>query len=303
MSDVFCDHLSISMPVEEWDAFRQEVAPLFDMIGARVEFDQQDSRGESRLVLWHASPGTCRAERKGLVMWVSATGAFLAGLRCARIFQSYLATIGSRPHRVTRLDASLDRKEDAAPVLARLVDQVFSDEGLHVTRKRVKSSDATTVMTRRQDGQNTGTLYLGPKHADVRPCIYDKRDERIKAGLPDVGPLTRYECRIRSGVGPTLRDAAQPEAIFWHFMGEVLPVPPEAPVWTRHAEGFELVRPPAALPAARLLRRVESSDDLRDMVRLAIEVGPYGLSLLQGAIAKLHASVDESAPVEVAHVA
>ena len=297
MNDVFCDHLTFSTPVEEWDSFRGEVASLFDMIGASVEFDTD------RMVQWRAAAGTCRASRVGLVMVVSATGSFLAGLRCAKIFRDYLATIGTHPHRVTRLDASLDQPHDTAPVLAELVRKVSSADGLNVTRKRLKPSDCTRYVTQREDGLDTGSVYLGPVNADVRPVVYDKRKERMDAGLLDVGPLTRYECRIRSGVGPTLRDASEPAAIFWHFMGGVLAKPADAPVWSSHAEGFSLDRPPPALPAARLLRRVNASEDLRDMLRLAAEVGPYGLSLLQGEIAKLYQVAGRGAGVSPADAA
>lgn len=291
MSDVFCDHLTFSTPVDEWESFRLAASPLFDTIGAQVEYETD------RATLWRAGSGTCRAERKGLVMVVSATGAFLAGLRCARLFREYLSTISVRPHRVTRLDASLDRAEDTAPVLADLVRKVSSPDGLHVTRKRVKPGSCTRYVTQRADGLDTGSVYLGPVNADVRPVVYDKRKERTDAGLPDVGPLTRYECRVRSGVGPSLYDADRPAALFWHFMGDVLPVPVDAPAWSSHAEGFVLVRSPPPLPAARLLRRLDASADLLAIVRLAVQVGPSGLALLQSEIAKLYRWAERGAGV------
>lgn len=297
MTSVFCDHLTFSTPVDEWESFREDAGPLFDMIGAQVEIDTD------RMTQWRAGNGTCRASRVGLVMVVSATGTFLAGLRCAKIFRDYLSTISTRPHRVTRLDASLDQPHDTAPVLADLVRKVSSSEGLHVTRKRIKPEACTRYVTQRSDGQDTGSVYLGPVNADVRPVVYDKRKERMDAGLPDVGPLTRYECRVRSGVGPSLYDADQPTAIFWHFMQDILPVPVDAPTWSPHAEGFALVRPPPPLPTARLLRRVDASADLKDIVRLAGELGPYGLTLLQAEIAKIYNWVVRGAGVSPADTA
>lgn len=289
--NVFCDHLTCSMPLADWEEFRQEAAPLFDMIGAQVDYDSE------RQVQWRAGKGTCRATRVNSVWVISATGAFLAGLRCLRIFSQYLATIASHPHRVTRLDASLDLKHDTPQVLAKLVQQASSSEGLHVTRKRIKPQDCTRYVTQRADGLDTGSVYLGPVNADVRPVVYDKRKEQLDAGMQDLGPLTRYECRIRSGVGPSLRDAAEPTSIFWHFMGEVLDKPADAPEWTPHGLGFDVLRSPPALPAARLLRRLDASEDLRDLLRLAREVGPYGLSLMQGQIAKLYEGAERGAGV------
>lgn len=282
MTEVFCDHLSVTTPVDDWPSMRAELAPVFDSIGAALEYDTD---GES---LWRAGTGTCKAKRYGLVTMLSATGAFLAGLRAAEFFGAYLATIGSHPHSVTRLDASMDVKQDTAPVIAALVDKVASEEGLRVTRKRVRPADCSRFVHRRADGQDTGTVYLGPKDADVRPCIYDKQQERLDKGLCDVGPLTRYECRIRKGMGPTLRDAYEPTAIFWRFMGEVLPVPANAPTWASSEVGFVLPVRVVDNPAQRLVRRLDASTDLRDMLRLAHEVGPFGLSFLQARIAELY---------------
>lgn len=294
MTGVFCDHLTFSTPVDEWDSFRGDVGPVFDLIGAQVEFDTD------RMTQWRAGNGTCRASRVGLVMVVSATGAFLASLRCAKVFRDYLSTISTRPHRVTRLDASLDQAHDTPPVLADLVRKVASPEGLHVTRKRIQADACTRYVTQRADGADTGSVYLGPVNADVRPVVYDKRKERMDKGLSDVGPLTRYECRVRSGVGPSLYDADQPAGIFWNFMKGVLPAPLDAPAWSPYAEGFAIVRSPPPSPAQRLLRRLDASEDLRDMLRLAIQVGPSGLALLQTEIAKVYRWLERGAGVSPA---
>lgn len=282
MTDVFTDHLSITTPVDDWPAMRDDVLPMFDSIGACLEYDKD---GES---LWRSGSGTCKAQRRGLVTMLSATGAFLVGLRAAEMFGAYLAAIGSHRHRVTRLDASMDVKCDAALVIAALVDKVESDIGLHVTRKRVLPGDCSRFVHRRPDGLDTGTVYLGPANADVRPCIYDKRQERIDKGLCDVGPLARFECRIKKGMGPTLRDAFEPTAIFWRFMGDVLPTPANAPKWSASQVGFVLPVRVLDNPAQRLVKRLDSSTDLRDMIRLAREVGPFGLSFLQSRIADLY---------------
>lgn len=282
MTEVFTDHLSVTTPMDDWAAMRESVSPLFDSIGAGVEFDTDSE------TLWRAGTGTCRAKRYGMVMMLSATGSFLAGLRVKAILDEYLATLGQHRHSVTRLDASLDLPVDASPVIAALVAKVSSDEGLRITRKRVRPDDCTRFVHVRADGQDTGTAYLGPKDADVRPCIYDKRQERLDKGLCDVGPLTRFECRIRKGMGPSLHDASRPTAIFWRFMGDVLPRPANAPVWSPAEVGFVLPARVGLNATERLLRRLEFSADLRDMLKLAHEVGPYGLSFFQSQVAKLY---------------
>ena len=100
--------------------------------------------------------------------------------------------------------------------------------------------------------------------------MYDKRRERLDKGGSDLGfDLTRYELRLR-GVGATLRDAYEPSSVFWHYMApDFLPRPAGVPEWLSGAEGFSVPKVDPVLPAVRLVRRVEASDDFMDLVRLA----------------------------------
>ena len=272
----FCDHVGVTIPVEYWDALRLDISPELDSIGMGVEMDSE------RAVLWRdpAASGTVRAERIGKVWKIGTSGAVCAGLRSVGRFESYLAAIGSRPHRVTRLDASVDLKVDAAPIVAKVTRQGQAGE-LQLTRKAVPPRDVLNFSGVRVDGAVSGTVYVGAKRADVRMVIYDKRHERISRKLPDVGDLTRYELRLRSRCGVTLRDAAEPAGVFWHYASpEFLPCPSGTPAWVPGGSGFELTKTAPELPAARLRRRVDASAELSSLLALAHECGPYGVEFL-----------------------
>ncbi len=273
----FCDFVSVTVPVDEWAGLRVDISAELDAIGMSVEVN------EERAVLWRSpnARGTVNAKRVGMVWAIGCSGAVCAGLRLAGRFNAYLSAIGQRPHRVTRIDASVDFAVDAAPIVAAVA--AAGQKGkLSLTRKRIRPSDVETHIGVRADGVLSGTVYLGAKNADVRMMVYDKQHERMqKWKLPDVGPLTRYELTLRAGTGVTLRDAAEPAGVFWHYASpDFLPAPSDAPAWVSGGTGFYLDPHVPLLPAQRLKRRVESSRDLAALVVLAHECGPFGMSLL-----------------------
>lgn len=272
----FCDHVAVTVPADVWDLLRVELSTELDTLGMGVEVDAE------RAVLWRepSATGTVKAEKVGRVWKVGTSGAVCAGLRAAGRFESYLAAIGQFPHRVTRLDATVDVKTDAAPVVAEVTRAGRAGE-LQLTRKSVKPKDVVTLTGVRVDGEISGTVYVGAKRADVRMVVYDKRHERITRKLPDVGNLTRYELRLRSGTGVTLKDAAEPDGVFWHYADPAfLSRPSGAPEWVPGGTGYELQRLEPSLPAARLKRRVEASAEIGSLLALAHEVGPYGVDFL-----------------------
>lgn len=290
---VFCDYVQVTVPTGSWRDTREAVQPVLDAVGMSIEVDDE----RAGRVLWRSGDGTVSAKRIGGVVALGASGSVLAGLRMAGLLHRYLAELGSQPHRVTRLDATLDVAERTAPVIERLANAVVSSDGVALSRKRVSPRHCTRYVTRTAQGDDTGTLYLGSAQADVRLCLYDKQQERIDKGLPDVGhPLTRYELRLRGGTGITLRDAAAPASVFWHYMAPaILPRPAGVAEWDAHGSGFALELADVPLPAARLVRRVQASAEAAALVRLADEAGPYGFALLCTELRKLVATGDGDA--------
>lgn len=276
MGEPFADFVGITVPHVEWSALRSEVECEFEGLGMSVE------RDENRAVLWRSADGhgTVKADRRAQVWAMGVSGSVCAGLRVARRFQSFLHAVGARPHRVTRLDATLDLVEDAAPVVARIAAAGRRGE-LQLTRKRIRPADVETHLGLRVDGVESGTVYCGPKHADARMVVYDKRHERLRRKLCDVGDLTRYELRLKSGLGISLRDCDRPGPVFWHFASPgFLPAPEVREAWVPSALGFECEKVEPLTPFRRMLSLIDASPDVGKLLSLADQVGPYGLRLL-----------------------
>ncbi len=284
MPPVFADAVQITFDRADWRPVRDLLLPLLDTLGCETRVDRPaDEAG-----LWRApTGGSLKTERYGGVVALGASGQFLAHLRAHDLLNTYLATLGTVPHKVTRLDATMDVDVDAPPVLHRLVKRARTGDGLQLTRKRILSAHVTTMLSTRLDGRLSGTAYMGSKTAPVRLCLYDKQKERVDAGVLDAAPCLRYELRLRNGL-PTLRDVSAPASIFWHHMRTVLRRPAGVPEWTPALDAFRPERVPLDADY-RLRRRVEGSPDIAALVALA--------DSLPGGRARLHAEIDWAYPV------
>lgn len=287
---VFCDDLRVTVPEADWPASESDLRAVLDRLGAQVEFKAHDRTG------WRVEGGTARSQKCGRVWSFSASGRLLAGLRAASLLGGFLGALAGRPHRVTGIHCTVDRREPTPPVIERLLSVAGSENGLRISRKAVSPQAIQRYISRNAAGVDTGTIYLGKKNAEVRAAVYDKRQEMIEKGGVDVGhDLTRYELRLRSQVGATLRDAYDPAPLFWHYMApDVLPAPDGVRAWVSNAEGFELPAPAFSPPLERLQSRIYASDDLADMLRLAHQVGPHGFDVL---VSMLRARYAVTSPV------
>ena len=127
--------------------------------------------------------------------------------------------------------------------------------------------------------------------------VYDKRHERISRKLPDLGDLTRYECRLRGGLGISLRDCSEPASVSWHHVApDFLPRPDGVEAWTPGAVGFVLDKLSPPTPFARMLAVLDQSSDVRRLLTLADQVGPYGLRTLLARIEAMARGAGEPSP-------
>ena len=274
MTEVFCDDLRVTVPLDFWPDVSGPLAAVLADVGMAPEF--RDDKREQ----WRVQGGTVRTETYRVVRSVSASGQALARMRAMGLLGGFLATLGAVPCKVTGLHATLDREEPTPEVLERLMVKAASPEGLRAGRKRIPLGDLQRYLVRLPDGTDTGSIYCGPKTNEIRPVVYDKREERMAKGLPDPGvDITRYELRLRD-VGATLRDAFDPTAIFWKYMApDFLPAPENVPEWVPHGEGYALDKPVPLSPAERLSRRFMDSLDVADLVKIAASF-PGGMDYL-----------------------
>lgn len=260
---VFCDWLDVTFHAERNPV--GSLASLLLSVGAEVAAD-----GVYRL-----GDGTVHMGRRYGVMRVSASGGALAHLRFIGKFMDWLSVISEWPHRITRLDAAMDVDRDGADVLDELR-AAYPGGQVNLGRKALP---VALLLAVRPDGRETGSFYVGRRsRARATARVYDKRQERLDKRGQDGPPRTRYEVTVKQDYGATLRDAAEPERLFWHvaspaLLGRPEDVPEWAPDWS---QGWRADPRPDLLPAEVLGRRLSNSAELALLLSIADEMGPGG---------------------------
>lgn len=268
-----CDYLNVTFDRNLNPASALE--KLLLSMGADVRFDGLYRLGES---------GTVKLGVRYGVYCVSASGAALAHMRDVGGFMHWLSALGEFPHRITRLDAAVDFGEDGADVYDRLRGR-YPSGFVNLGRKALQVKHITQI---RPDGRETGTFYVGHRSkARATARVYDKAWERlVNAGV--VGPpRTRYEITVKQDYGATLRDAAEPDRLFWHVAAPaLLDRPADMPDWCADwGTGWQAPSRPDLLPADILSRRVPVSPELGLLASIADEMGPGGRAWLVRQIA------------------
>lgn len=299
----FCDFLGVTYPRDEFHDAREAVLAVLP--GSAY----QEAEGSIRL----ADPGAEGLLRMGIkygVGIITASGGFLQCLRHTQVyspsqpdqvhecFSEFLAALTVAPHRVTKLHATMDLVRDGREVVPALYDRAKSG-GITLTRKAVPPSQVSMVRRPALYGPgDTGTVYIGKRTRDVWVKVYDKRNELLDRrevledsptldGFYDPGNLTRYEVALGRHVGCTIRDAADPTAVFWHHMGALLPVPQGVASWAPMAEGYAMPPRHQREPIEQLRLLLDSSPDVARCVALADRLGPHGRSFLGQMLARM----------------
>lgn len=281
-SSAICDWLDVTTPP---DSLIPDTVISF-ATGVAADLKKVGSNDSS--FVFRIGDGVLKVDKNSRHCRVSASGGVLAYMRSAKIFNDYLSLLSDGPHRVTRVDAAVDVPEDGADSIARLKRR-YRKEGVKLTRKALPVSLMTAY--RDSDNRETGTFYAGHRtRAQVTARVYDKAHEvSCKTGFLVTSPLTRYELTVRGDHGPSLRDAAEPCRIFWHFMSPALIRKPkglEIPPWESGWGGSWESEIVDILPAVRLKNLIGNNDIFDRMLLLAEEIGPEGKTYLHRQLKK-----------------
>lgn len=265
--EIFCDWLDVTYS-------SSYLSPLDDLRLLLLSTGAEVRHGD----IYRLGGGTVKIERKAHFVRCSFSGGALGHFRDQNAFCELLGLLGAYPHRVTRLDAAKDVPHDGADVLAELRRR-YPDGRVKLGRKAL---GVKLMLGVRPDGRETGTYYVGHRSAARATArVYDKAWERLeKAGVAGP-PRTRYEVTVRKDYGATLRDAAEPDRLFWHVAAPaLLDAPPDIEPWDMGwADGWSADRVDL-LPAEVLGRRVEHSPELGLLLSVADRVGENGRILL-----------------------
>lgn len=227
-----------------------------------------------------ASTGELQIHERRSHVRVSASGSVCRNLSMCGAWEEFLTILGSSPHTVTRLDLAVDLEMDGAD----LVDAMRARYASGTVNLGRKAIGTTLFLSVRPDGRETGTWYAGHRtKARATARVYDKAHQLWERDGTITSPRARVEVTARKGYGATLRDAALPEALFWHIASPaILQAPEDAPLWTPNHDLSGWQAPPRDRDAASALRRgVESLSGLDALAAVAdAELGPQGRAYL-----------------------
>lgn len=278
---VFTDALKLTFPVDRRDDVEAILRPFLIEAGATV-----DTPGLWRVPRLESVDGrvvstsdkrkvpTVLVKARGQVLCVGFSGGTCQTLRLLGIFNQILAEFFHLPHRVTGIHATADALLDG-PSSLDLVWTALKAGIVRLGRKTIAPGQGKNTRQVDARGNESGGVNLGSYDADVAALVYCKRAEMERHGLPDPGPKLRIELRL-SVDGLTLRDAADPSALFWNYCGSLLTPPLDAPVWSAGDCGFMLEPRQERTIWERLSRRVEDWHDLQELALLSDGMGPYG---------------------------
>lgn len=276
----FCDYVTVTVPATEGPVLRGALSDVClqlpeaetDPLGVRV--------GSFGLVRFAERPGVAIA---------SASGVVLQRLRVARLLDEFCASVAyAGAHKVTRLDAASDLICDPPAVFVSTRDRLRAT-GCRLSRKLVPPSRITSIENLRADGRLTGTVNVGHRRsAETTAVAYDRQHNCVCKGMPDPGPLFRFE--VRTGVpGLTLRDVVEPAPVFYRYASpDLVPRPDGVPEWVPYGEGFTVERR-SRTELERLERLVDTSSDLARIFRLLDAIEGDGLAELQRLIRRRYA--------------
>lgn len=265
ITPVFCDWLDVTTPPDREHDLRASLGPLICGAGGSKLSDELYELGGGKVKI-----GLLRG-----VFRVSVSGACINILKIQGLWGNFLFELGDGPHRVTRLDAAVDLDIDGADAIDSL--QSAHPRGqVRLSRRPIAVSE---LLKTRPDGRKTGTWYAGHRSAAEITCrVYDKAWQMLEVFKQEIPPRTRVELTVRKGC--TLRDAYEPERVFWHYIAPaILERPQNVPEWSSGwAEGWTMERV-ELLPAQRLKRLIERSPDLAAIIELADAVGVHGRAM------------------------
>lgn len=280
---VFCDWLDVTFSPEafDYDEFYSQLVHIYPSV------TEGHSRNDGTHVLT-VGHGSLHLSFKKTFIRVSASGGVLSVLRSAGCYMSFLCLLSDWPHRVTRIDVSMDRDVSGPLVLAKLWKKYGN--GLALGQRMLKTD---RISSKNDDGLDTGTFYAGYKSKATRSVrVYDKAWEVMCKHSYPIAKRTRYEFVMRGGksvshANPSLRDAACPDSLFWDMAGALLPVPSNTPKWQDTSMApWTFEREDNSTLWQKFSGLLESSPDIQRLFKYASELGDPATKMLVSAITK-----------------
>lgn len=162
-------------------------------------------------------------------------------------------------HNLTRCDISMDIAIDTPDFFLEFLPKV--SDGYFAIRR--DSLEVTRIINVRDDGQESGTIYIGKYTSARAKCsIYDKKYEQWKKFHKVIDPRTRIEFRLGKEFGASLYDVMAPDSLFWelaHPCGILKNKPSGITKWIKR-ESY------SRTPQPRVQREINHYDVIKDLI-------------------------------------
>ncbi len=279
---IFSPGLSLGRPFADWldvtcspdCSFLDRVDDFCDSRLVPVVFRNDDCSSR------RYGEGSLKCEHRQRFHRVSLSGAVLSQMRSDGDLEPFLGILSEVPHSITRLDVAQDFNIDGPKALRHLEKRHPTDK-VNLSRKAMA---VTRVYSAREsDRKLTGSWYVGRwSKAKTSARVYDKSQEVLdKHGLLLEQATTRIEITVRKAVGASLRDAADPERLFYHVASpSILPRPGSVGTW-EPLDGYSWSLDPVDTEMTLDLfrKRLEFSPDMDRLAALASRFGPTGVDM------------------------
>lgn len=259
----FCDYLTVTYsgdtgtPEEALSDFLPSVGLLRSYVAPGYEYWCSVSFSRGKLI----TRKNLLVKKHGSGLLVTVYGAGLEYFRehdNPSAMGDLLCILGTYRHNLTRLDIAMDLPVDTPDFFLDFLPRVST--GLFALRRDMLK--VTRVISVRDDGLETGTVYIGKgSNARVKCTVYDKQHERLVIAGENIKPRTRIEFRIAKDFGASLFDALSPASLFWELACPKIlnNKPADIPVWTKR-QGF------TRLPEVRKQREINHFDVLKNLI-------------------------------------
>lgn len=278
----FCDYLNLTMPADCLDAVTLSLQGIFEIAGLS-SFDG----GVTYLI--DGNSGSFKLKANSRYITLSASAGILQHFRELGLYDEYISLLTEYPHKITRLDATADYFVPYCPDVIQSFKKAANASKIHLTRKNLDpKKDVKVFMGLNEHGDETGTIYLGNREThSVHAKIYDKGFERTSKGYNSPGQVIRVELTLKADTGISLRDAHNPENVFYHYAAKsIVTPPPSFTGWTPNLTGYDLPKQQDLFtPAGKILNIFKHSVDVGRAMRIAIKA--YGDEALDVLISQL----------------
>ncbi|EEE9867660.1 hypothetical protein DI379_23550 [Salmonella enterica subsp. enterica serovar Javiana] len=197
---------------------------------------------------------------QGLIVTVYGTGMeYFREYKDGSCLSELMSVLSEYRHNLTRCDISMDIAVDTPDFFLEFLPRLGSDGYYALRRDTLK---VTRIITVRDDGQESGTIYIGKESsARVKCSIYDKQLERREKNHEIIGPRTRIEFRLGKEFGASLFDVMAPDSLFWELAHpKILKEKPDGiPKWIKR-ESY------SRTPQPRVKREINHYDVLKELI-------------------------------------